>query len=223
VIAAVTLLQSGCGDDGCGERTPLPHEREVLLHPDSSAFKHIPPDTFHVRMTTSQGTVVIEVVRAWAPMGAFRFYNLVLNGFYDGARFFRVVPGFAAQFGAAGYPKVDEVWGDRKIPADPIRVSNTKGMVTFAQLDPDSRTTQLFFNLQDNPKLDRENFAPIGRVVSGWPSITALNDDYGELAPEGQGPVWRCVYRAGNRYMQRYYPRLDSITRAELMEPATSK
>jgi peptidyl-prolyl cis-trans isomerase A (cyclophilin A) len=217
------LVLAGCNEDGCGERTKLPPSREVLLHPDSSAFKHVPPDTFHVKMTTSQGTVVIEVVRAWAPMGAYRFYNLVLNGFFDGARFYRVVPGFAAQFGASGFPAVEKAWSDQKIPADPIRVSNTKGMLTFAQHDPDSRATQLFFNLHDNPELDRENFAPIGRVVSGWHAISSLYEDYGELVPEGSGPAWGCIYKAGNKYLQKYYPRLDSITRAELMEPVRSR
>jgi peptidyl-prolyl cis-trans isomerase A (cyclophilin A) len=214
----IALLAAGC-DDGCGDRTKLPDTRAVLLHPDSSAFKSVPPDTFRVLMTTSKGDVVIEVVREWAPMGAYRFYNLVRNGYFDGNRFFRVVPGFAAQFGATGYPKVEQAWENARLPADPVKVSNTRGMVTFAQIDPDSRSTQLFFNLNDNPQLDRKNFAPIGRVVSGWLAVKRLNDEYGELQPDGGGPAWRCVYNAGNRYLQKYYPRLDSITRAQLMEP----
>ena len=48
------------------------------------------PDTYKVRLDTSAGPVVIQVTRAWAPLGADRFYNLVKNGFYDGVRFFRV-------------------------------------------------------------------------------------------------------------------------------------
>lgn len=215
---ALTFALAGC-DDGCGDRTKLPEARAILLHPDSSAFQGIPPDTFRVLMTTSQGDVVIEVVKEWAPLGAYRFYNLVKNGYFDGNRFYRIVPGFAAQFGATGYPKVAQAWDGRAIAADPVKVSNTRGMVSFAQSDPDSRSTQLFFNLNDNPQLDRKNFAPIGRVVSGWIAVKRLNDEYGELQPEGSGPAWRCVYKAGNRYLEKYYPRLDSIARARLMEP----
>lgn len=192
----------------------------MLLHPDSSAFSAVAPDTFYVKMETSKGDIVIQVVKEWAPNGATRFYNLVRNGFYDGDKFFRVVEGFAAQFGVTGYPKVDAIWGKRDLPADPIVVKNMRGMVSYAQPSPDKRTTQLFINLSDNPNLDRQKFAPIGRIVSGWGAARSLNDEYGDLPPEGQGPSWNCVYKAGNKYMSRYYPKLDSITRARLMEPA---
>ena len=52
------------------------------------------PDSFRARVSTTKGDFVIEVHRAWAPRGADRFYNLVRSGFYDGVRFFRVMPGF---------------------------------------------------------------------------------------------------------------------------------
>src|SRR3954466_2414398 len=131
MISAVLTLGAalaGC-DDGCGERTRLPDSRAVLLHPDSSAFSAVAPDTFYVKMETSKGDIVIQVVKEWAPNGATRFYNLVRNGYYDGDKFFRVVEGFAAQFGVTGYPKVDEAWGKREIPADPVAVKNTRGML----------------------------------------------------------------------------------------------
>ena len=54
---------------------------------------------FRARFDTSQGAFVIDVEREWAPLAADRFYNLVKNGFYNDARFFRVLSGFMAQFG----------------------------------------------------------------------------------------------------------------------------
>ena len=216
LAAAVLFASAGCTGERCGPPTALPPGRALLVHPDSAAFRATPPDTFLVALETSRGEIVIQVVREWSPLGAWRFYNLARNGFFDGARFYRVLPGFAAQFGVNGIPAVEAAWRDHAIPADPIKVSNTRGMVTFAQAERDSRSTQLFINLGDNPQLDERNFAPIGRVISGWDAAASLNGRYGELKPRGDGPVWRCVYNAGNRYLAEEYPDLDSIIRARV-------
>ena len=71
-----------------------------------SGLSETAPEVFRARFDTSKGSFVIEVHRAWAPIGADRFYNLVKNGFYDGTRFFRVRPGFMAQFGLNGNPEI---------------------------------------------------------------------------------------------------------------------
>ena len=71
-----------------------------LMNPASLNEKA--PDTFKAKFDTSAGEFVITVTRAWAPLGADRFYNLVKNGFYDGTRFFRVRPGFVVQWGIHG-------------------------------------------------------------------------------------------------------------------------
>ncbi|HEX6693953.1 MAG TPA: peptidylprolyl isomerase [Longimicrobiales bacterium] len=216
ILTVAAFATAGCIGERCGPPTELPAERAHLLRPDSSIFRQTPPDTFLVAMQTSRGEIVIQVVREWSPLGAWRFYNLVRTGFFDGARFYRVLPGFAAQFGASGIPDVEAAWRDKSIPADPIRVSNTRGMVTFAQGEPDSRSTQLFINLRDNPQLDEKNFAPIGRVISGWDAVSSLNGRYGELKPRGDGPLWRCVYTSGNQYLSAKYPDLDSIIRTDV-------
>src|SRR5580658_42589 len=124
------------------------------------------PATFRVNFDTSRGPVVVEVTRANAPNGADRFYNLVKAKYYDGARFFRVIPGFMAQFGLAADPAVTKVW-DLKIPDDPVKTSNVRGTITFATAGPNTRTTQLFINYGANGQLDGLGFAPFGKVVSG--------------------------------------------------------
>ena len=68
-----------------------------LMNPGSLRAKA--PDNYKVQFTTTKGNIVIEIHRDWAPLGADRFYNLVRNGFFADAAFFRVVPNFIVQFG----------------------------------------------------------------------------------------------------------------------------
>ncbi len=125
------------------------------------------PAIYKAKFDTSKGPFVLEVHRDWAPNGADRFYNLVKNGFYDNARFFRVISGFMVQFGINGDPKISSVWHDANIPDDPVRQGNQRGFITFATAGPNTRTTQVFINYADNRALDRQGFSPFGRVDLG--------------------------------------------------------
>src|SRR5438128_7766913 len=86
-----------------------------------ASLKEMAPAVFKVDFDTSAGTFVVEVHRDWAPNGADRFYNLVKNGFFDNARFFRVISGFMVQFGLNGDPAISAVWRDARIPRDPVK------------------------------------------------------------------------------------------------------
>lgn len=124
-------------------------------------------DTNVVIDDKASNPIVIEVTRAWAPLGADRLYSLVKDGFFNGAAFFRVVPDFVLQFGIAGLPEETTKW-NTTIVDDPVLVSNTNWTVSFATAGPDTRTTQLFINYIDNARLDASGFAPFGRVISGF-------------------------------------------------------
>src|SRR5216684_3363005 len=76
----------------------------------AALLKEKAPETFQVKFTTTRGDFIVTVNRAWAPIGADRFYNLVKHHFYDNASFFRVVPGFVVQFGISAYPPVSAAW-----------------------------------------------------------------------------------------------------------------
>jgi len=173
--------------------------------------------TFRARFETSAGDFVIEVQRDWAPQGADRFYNLVKTGYYDGVRFFRVIPGFMAQFGIHGDPQVSAAWRGRRIPDDPVRQSNARGMVTFATAGPNTRTTQVFINFRDNGMLDGQGFAPFGRVVEGMDVVDRLYARYGEGAPGGAGADQGRIQAEGNAYLERAFPKLDYVKRATLV------
>lgn len=173
------------------------------------------PDLFHVNLETSKGDIVIEVHRDWAPIGADRFYTLVKRGFFDGARFFRVLPGFVAQFGIAADPKVTAQWKDKNLPDDPVKQSNVVGTVAYAaEANPNTRSTQLFLNLGDNQRLDARGFAPIGKIISGMEVAQSFYSGYGEGAPRGSGPDQELIEKEGNAYLQSQFPMLDYIKKA---------
>jgi peptidyl-prolyl cis-trans isomerase A (cyclophilin A) len=176
------------------------------------------PKKFQVEFDTTRGKIVLEVHRAWAPNGADRFYNLVKLGFYEDIAFFRVIEGFMAQFGLHADPRVTRVWSRRTIQDDPVKQSNLRGYVTFAKRNlPNSRTTQLFINLADNERLDRQGFAPFARVVEGMDVVDAIFA-VGEGGPRGPGPNQRQVTNRGNAYLKKNFPKLDYLKSARIVE-----
>jgi peptidyl-prolyl cis-trans isomerase A (cyclophilin A) len=222
VALAATLLavtSGACDGGGCPALdAPEPSASHVvLLDPSAEAFQQLPPPVYQVELETTQGVVLIEVESAWAPLGAYRFYNLVRNGFFDGTAFYRVIPGFMAQFGVHPVPAVQAVWNDETFPDERVTQSNVRGMVTFAKAGEDTRTTQLFINYGNNARLDALGFAPIGRVVRGMGVADRLYSGYGETAPTGQGPDFGCMLEGGGAYLDRRFPRLDHIRTARVV------
>lgn len=191
-----------------------------LLEPRPAAVAAAAPDSFLVRFETTRGDFTVLARRHWAPLGVDRFHYLVRNGFYDEARFFRVLPNFVAQFGIPADPRVAAVWAERRIPDDRGTASNRRGTVSFARGGPESRTTQLFVNLRDNPRLDTLGgfgFPPIAEVVEGMEIVDSLYAGYGEGPPRGKGPAQDSIRLQGNVWLNRHFPRLDAIRRARIV------
>lgn len=185
-----------------------------LLNPSKLASKA--PETFEAKFSTTKGDFVVSVTRAWAPLGADRFYNLISNGFFDGAHFFRVLSGFVVQFGLNADPDVSKVWRAANIKDDPVTQSNKPGFITFATAGPHTRTTQVFINLGNNAQLDGMGFAPFGQVTAGMDVVKQLYSGYGEGAPQGRGPDQGAVSSQGKAYLDKNFPKLDSIKTAAI-------
>lgn len=193
-----------------------PSGAAALLDPAQATSRA--PAVFRARFQTTKGPFVIEVHREWAPRGADRFYNLVRAGYFDDVAFFRVIPDFMVQFGINGDPRVNAAWQGARIPDDPVRQSNTRGMVTFATSGPDSRTTQVFINFKSNSFLDGQGFAPFGRVVEGLSVVDSLYSGYGEGAPSGHGPSQPRMQSEGSAYLRADFPKLDYVKTARLVK-----
>lgn len=192
--------------------------RRSLLDPASLNQKA--PASYKARFTTTQGVFVVEVTRAWAPLGADRFYNLVKNGYFTDASFFRVLPNFVVQFGINAKPAVSAAWSRAAIADDPVTQSNKRGFLTFATAGPNTRTTQIFISLGDNAALDQQGFSPFGQVTEGMEVVDKLYSGYGEGAPQGSGPDQHRIETEGKPYLDKEFPKLDSIKSAVIVPAA---
>lgn len=191
-------------------------DRQKLLTPSDPAFTAPAPAVSHVRLETTKGLVVIEVIRAWAPLGADRFVNLVRHGYYDDVRIFRIRPKTWAQFGIAGDPKVAQAWRPMTFADDPaVGQSNVRGTIAFAFAVPNGRTTQMFINLRDNAAShDKEPFVPFGRVVEGIEAADKFYADYEEGMGGIRGGKQDPGFAEGNAFFDRAFPKLDRIKTA---------
>lgn len=217
-VAAAVFLGSGCAS--FGGRAPVPDSpRTILLNPTHLEMTQVAPERYKALFETTDGDFIVEVERAWAPQGADRFYNLVRHGYYDGVRFFRVLPGFVVQFGIHGEPELATAWKSARMPDDSVSQSNQRGTITFATAGPDTRTVQVFINLADNARLDAMGFAPFGRVTGGMDAVDRFYSGYGEGAPRGRGPDQGRMEEEGEEYLARDFPEMDRVIRARILEP----
>ena len=210
-FALITLLVGGLVGLTASPAFAQERGKDALMDP--SEANETAPDSFQAQLETTKGTVVIDVTRAWSPLGADRFYNLVKRGYYDEVRFFRVVEGFMVQFGISGDPDLNSVWSESNFQDDPVVESNRRGYVTFAKTGaPNSRSTQLFINFGNNGGLDSQGFSPIGQVSSGMDVVDSIYGGYGERPNQG------LMQSQGNPYLIENFPDLDYIERATIVE-----
>jgi cyclophilin family peptidyl-prolyl cis-trans isomerase len=190
----------------------------LLASCSKPAPKIVVPDVYRVKFETSKGDFIVEVTRAWAPRGADRFHELLRMHYFDQGRFFRVLPGFIAQFGIHKDFKVHDVWRKLFIVDDPFKEKNVRGTLAFAKSDPNTRATEVFINLADNQILDDGGFVPFAKVVQGMDVVDQLYSGYGELGPKGKGPDVGRAEEEANEYIVPRFPLLDYIKRARFVE-----
>ena len=212
ITSSVVLAAAAAAVVAAQTAAPKPAAANRLLSPATLTAKS--PETFKAKFDTSKGAFTIEVHRAWAPLGADRFYNMTRNGYFTGVRFFRVIPNFMAQFGINGNPDVNAAWEKARLNDDPPNMqSNVRGFLTYGTTgQPNSRGTQLFINYKDNAYLDKQGFVPIGQVTEGMEYVDMLYADYGAAAQNEQGRI----VSEGNKFLLAKFPKLDYIKTATI-------
>ena len=226
-LAVVLATGAGCGPIGeSTESEPgvfladTASARTLLLNPRLQGEAAAPP-TYRARFQTTAGDFVVEVHGEWSPRGADRFHYLVRAGYYDSVYVHRVTPGIA-QFGFHADPRVNNLWIGRFIGDDPVVVSNTRGRLSFAHAGMNTRSTQIFINLLDNAQYDEQRFTPFSEVVEGMDVVDAFYDGYGEVAPDGDGPVNSQAAFRGNEYLASEFSELTQILTVTLEEAAAT-
>lgn len=201
----------------CADKTPPVAKTDSVpvapvVQPVTQPAAQPSPAAFRVAMETSKGTIVVEVKRSLAPLGADRFYELVQQNYFNDVRFFRVLTGFMAQFGMHGDPATNAQWSSKTLMDEPVLESNKRGTITFAKTGaPNSRSNQFFINFGDNSMLDAQGFSPFGHVVQGMDVVDKINAEYGESPDQGRIDV------EGNAYLTKNFPRLDFIKSTKIV------
>ncbi len=193
------------------------HRSAPLTAAAPAGLDAVSPDSFTVRFTTTRGPFDLKVHRDWSPRGADRIYYLVNARYYDGVRLFRVVPNFVVQFGMNGDTLVNRLWKDRRFPDDTAKRGNVRGTLSFATGGPNTRTTQLFINLEDNQRLDPLGFSVVAQVVAGMGVVDSLYQGYGDGPPLGKGPSQDTIGKEGEAYLARDFPKLDKVLTARVI------
>jgi peptidyl-prolyl cis-trans isomerase A (cyclophilin A) len=236
MLAAMVLMAAGiCGNSSAqtpaGAQAPAKPKSATTAKPAAAAYdrallrpallKDKAPETFQVKFETTRGDFTVTVTRAWSPLAADRFYNLVKHHYFDNARVFRVVPNFVVQFGISAYPPVTAAWQKATIKDEPVTQKNSAGTLTFAKTnEPNSRTTEIFINLKDNASLDSQGFAPFGAVDgNGMSVVDTFYGQYGDSAGLDQEPM----ERQGEKYIAEKWPLLDRIKHASLVGMVSAK
>ena len=214
-LIPICLLIAGCNSATRDSQPPIAEAKEVAIDPpevnwtegETSTDNAPASGEYQVKFETTAGDFTMLVHRDWAPRGAERMFQLIKSQYFDGAPFYRVVPGFMVQFGMCGDPKGTQYW-EQSFPDEPVTQSNQLGMVSYAKSGPDTRSTQLFINYDNNAQLDGMGFSPFAEIIEGMNKVKAINAQYRELPDQTR------MTMAGNEYIFAEFPKIDYIIRA---------
>lgn len=175
------------------------------------------PAHFTARFETSRGNIEAAFNREWSPLAVDRVYAQIRHGFYDHILFYRVNTNFVAQFGADDSVKA-KAWRKHKVPDEVVVKGNDRGVISFARSGKDSRSTDLFINLRNNPRLDTihyggvTGFPGLGTVTKGMEVADSLYKGYGDKVFQ----KYDSLFISKTAFLE-LFPKLDSVKRVRII------
>ena len=126
---------------------------------------------YHAVIKTNKGNINLELNPQEAPQTVNNFVTLARDGFYDGVKFHRVVPGFVIQGGdptgtGAGGPGY-------KFKDESVTRPYKAGTLAMANAGPNTNGSQFFICLEDQPGLP-PNYTIFGDVTSGMDVVRSI-------------------------------------------------
>ena len=170
----LTVVVMTCG---CSEKTNKAAADKEKVNLERNIVKS---QSNVVKLETSMGNIVIELNEQTAPVSVKNFLGYVEAGFYDGAIFHRIIPGFMIQGGGFTKEMVKKDTRDPIINEAKNGLSNKRGTLAMARTnDPDSATAQFFINHSNNEFLNyvddnSAGYAVFGKVTEGMDVVDAI-------------------------------------------------
>lgn len=185
---------------GQESHTTTPDKPEVAP-PVADPLPDAPKDGDDVAiLDTDKGQIVVMFYPEVAPKHVENFKSLVKEGFYNGTRFHRCIPGFMIQGGDPNSKDLKKagVWGtggkmvdgkERQVELEAgVRLKHTRGVLSMARGgDPNSASSQFFLMHQDSPSLDGQ-YSAFGKIVKGIEVVDEIVKT-GPADPSANGSV----------------------------------
>jgi len=151
----------------------------------------VPAQAQKVKLSTSQGDIVVELDAAKAPKTVDNFIQYVKAGHYNGTVFHRVIDNFMIQGGGMTADLKEKPTRPPIALESRNGLNNDRGTIAMARTSvPNSATSQFFINVKDNGFLnaaqsnDGNGYAVFGKVVSGMDVVDKIR-----VVPTGPGNV----------------------------------
>jgi cyclophilin family peptidyl-prolyl cis-trans isomerase len=136
-------------------------------------IKVVPDQAYFANFETTKGNFCAELFPKQTRVTVNSFVFLAESGFFDGALFHRVLPGFVAQtgdptgsgFGGPGYQFEDEIVPELK--------HDGPGVLSMANAGPGTNGSQFFITYDALPDLDGKH-SVFGQVVEGMDVVESL-------------------------------------------------
>jgi cyclophilin family peptidyl-prolyl cis-trans isomerase len=169
---------------------------------------------------TVSGTIRITVRQDLSPIASQVFLDLVTDQYFDGVFIFRVLKGFVAQWGFRG--ENDDASGTFPHWRVPLKtqdsihnrtLSNIRGTLSFAGGNPATR--QVFVNLGNNQRLDKENSRPFATLDEDGSMNDVLDHLYTGYK-DGQGQI--STINQGEEAVRAKFPRMSMIEKCRVVK-----